>query len=230
MNNFLGLLAAVLIIAGCAPTRDNAIAAQHADQSVQAVALVLSGDEVASAAQGMTEEQKAAYETSMRKAFALLRAASVSLQPVIGRLSVGLDPAEIAPGTTVEDAIAHTDAFVAFTNQQAGKAAAETDEAIKQNETISKWRQIAIGIGDSWLAKLGLGGGTLALVAGFGVKAAGVYRANRVALLQTIKGLDQARKSMGDGLWDAHVATNLEVAQDEPVRAMVSQIQTKMKA
>jgi hypothetical protein len=54
--------------------------------------------------------------------------------------------------------------------------------------------------------------------------------ATQTALRQTVTGLDDARDSMGDAVWDQHVAPNLAAAQDAHVKATVALVQAKQAA
>jgi hypothetical protein len=54
--------------------------------------------------------------------------------------------------------------------------------------------------------------------------------ATQAALTQTVTGLDDARNSMGDAVWDQHVAPNLAAAQDAHVKATVALVQAKQAA
>lgn len=49
------------------------------------------------------------------------------------------------------------------------------------------------------------------------------------ALKQTVCGLDEARASMGDAVWDQHVAPALESAQDAQVKAAIALAQARAK-
>lgn len=50
------------------------------------------------------------------------------------------------------------------------------------------------------------------------------------AMEQTVAGLDEARKSLGNTVWDQHVAPALEAAQDADVKAIVKTTQAKALA
>ncbi len=52
------------------------------------------------------------------------------------------------------------------------------------------------------------------------------YLPSVTAIKQTVVGLDAARASMGDKLWDEHVAPALEGSQDEAIRTLIRQLQT----
>jgi hypothetical protein len=70
----------------------------------------------------------------------------------------------------------------------------------------------------------GIGGiAGLALAAFAWVKKRGAEK----ALRQTVGGLDEARKEMGDEVWKESVAPHLEYAQDEAVRGHVKSVQRK---
>ncbi len=49
--------------------------------------------------------------------------------------------------------------------------------------------------------------------------------AERRALHQTVQGIDNARQSLPEGIWDSHLAPALAAAQDDAVKARVAQAQ-----
>ena len=223
----------LLILPGCDKrTAENAKAAITGDQAVRGAAKVLVSPEFTDPLAGLSEVDRAKVTAAMKKVYALLQTADESLAPVIDRLSIGIPPAELIVSTTVDQAVADPDAFAHAAAGQTARAAAETTDARDHEDFVNWIGQIATGVGDSLLAKLGLGAGTLGLLIGGAAKLGKVYRDNRTtidglrtAFVQTVRGLDDARASMGNETWDRHVAPALESAQDQKVKALVSEVQ-----
>ncbi len=117
--------------------------------------------------------------------------------------------AEVEQGAAiVREGVARAGESLAMA-QNAAKTARETYEA--GGSTID----VLIAIGATFIPALG----ALKVLRN-------KYMPSVTAIKQTVAGLDEARKSMGDTLWDAHVAPALESSQDEAIRTLIRQLQT----
>lgn len=108
------------------------------------------------------------------------------------------------------------------TASQARLAAVETSKLAAQSlEAVKSAQAAGGGAVDLILAAVGafLPGAGAALVAIRRAVSAGM------AFKQTVAGLDAARQSMGNTVWDQHVAPHLAAAQDDSVKAAVKQVQ-----
>lgn len=167
------VIAAILVLTcctGCGATRENAKAATMADQSLQAAQEQFEQEKPPSA------EDVEAMRAWLARAYDRVVVARKLLAPVIGRLQVGNTPAELATGTSAEQAAQDPAAFDAIAIAQIPKAQEEVDAAgfwdrlgVIARGVLKTALESSLGLA---LGGSGLGAGAIAI----GMKAVQVYR------------------------------------------------------
>ncbi len=161
--------AAMAALCGCGQTRENAKAATMADQSLQAAQEQLEQDPPPAA-------DPAALRAWLSRAYDRIVTTRRLLAPVIARLAVGNTAAELATGTSVEQASEDPAAFDAAAMAQIPKAQQEVDAAgfwdrlgVVARGVLKTALESSLGLA---LGGSGIGAGAIAL----GLKAVRVYR------------------------------------------------------
>jgi hypothetical protein len=136
---------ALVVLAGCGSTRENARAVVQAQQATEASVRILTAREVADALAKLSPEDRAKIEAPIRAALALLRSAHQSLSAPAALLGQG-QPVDVP--TSVEQAVAAPEAFVAAAAVQSGRAEVEAQARLAD---AAFWRGLVTAVGGaSW--------------------------------------------------------------------------------
>ena len=160
------LILAMIVLAGCAKSREAAASAIQAQQASQGVVKIATAPDIAQALATMTPEQRAVVEKALRTIVALANQASDSLAPVVQRLTVDEPAAPIQ--TTSDMAAAQPEQFIRLAQRQTGRAEAEADQAQQQADYWRLAADYGSAIADSLWSQLLLAGGGTGLIAAAG--------------------------------------------------------------
>lgn len=169
-------------------------------------------------------------------------------QASVDRAQAGVDQAkeilakaEAAEARVAEAVATAREIAAAIGDERAKELVAKADAALAMAKSGTEAAKIVVATADTGLAAAkasqAAGGSTFdmllaaagALIPGAGAAALAIRNAIKSgrALRQTVAGVEEARKVLGESDWECKVAPALAAAQDESVKALITKIQAK---